>query len=36
MWLFPEQYICSQCGYKGIVTLELEQQEEETGKNGGA
>jgi transposase len=32
MWLFPEQYICSRCGYKGIVTLELEQ-EEEIGKN---
>ncbi len=30
MWLFPEQYICSECGYKGPVTLELEKKQEET------
>jgi len=40
MWLFPEQYICQQCGYKGPVTLELEEQKEnkETGEKekGGA
>jgi predicted RNA-binding Zn-ribbon protein involved in translation (DUF1610 family) len=23
IWLFPEQYICEQCGYKGPITLEL-------------
>jgi len=30
MWLFPEQYICPQCGYKGPIVLELEEQKEET------
>jgi len=34
VWLLPEQYVCSQCGYKGPVTLELEQ--EEIGESGGA
>jgi len=29
MWLFPEQYVCSECGYKGPVTLELEKEERE-------
>ncbi len=28
MWLFPEQYICSECGYKGPITLELEKEQE--------
>ena len=30
MWLFPEQYICPECGYKGPITLELEKEQEET------
>ena len=33
MWLFPEQYICQQCGYKGPIVLELEQQEDEKTNN---
>jgi len=27
IWLFPEQYVCEQCGYKGPITLELEKEE---------
>jgi len=23
-WLFPQQYFCEQCGYKGPIALELE------------
>ena len=26
IWLFPEQYVCEQCGYKGPITLELEKE----------
>jgi len=29
IWLFPEQYVCSECGYKGPVTLELEKEQKE-------
>jgi predicted RNA-binding Zn-ribbon protein involved in translation (DUF1610 family) len=25
VWLFPEQYVCMHCGYKGPITLELEE-----------
>jgi C4-type Zn-finger protein len=25
VWLFPEQYICQKCGYKGPIVLELEK-----------
>jgi predicted RNA-binding Zn-ribbon protein involved in translation (DUF1610 family) len=28
VWLFPEQYVCRKCGYKGPVVLELEKEEE--------
>jgi len=28
IWLFPEQYICDQCGYKGPITMELEKIDE--------
>jgi len=28
IWLFPEQYICQNCGYKGPIVLELEKEEE--------
>jgi len=28
LWLFPEQYVCLKCGYKGPVVLELEKEEE--------
>jgi len=28
MWLFPEQYVCQSCGYKGPIVLELEKEEE--------
>jgi hypothetical protein len=29
MWLFPEQYICPDCGYKGPIVLELVKEEGE-------
>jgi predicted RNA-binding Zn-ribbon protein involved in translation (DUF1610 family) len=32
MWLFPEQYICGNCGYKGPIVLRLEKQEESSEK----
>ncbi len=28
IWLFPEQYVCEQCGYKGPITMELEEIDE--------
>jgi len=27
VWLFPEQYVCDSCGYKGPVVMELEKEE---------
>jgi hypothetical protein len=36
VWLFPEQYICENCGYKGPIVLELvkeEKEEKEQAKN---
>jgi len=27
-WLFPAQYVCEQCGYRGPITLELEKNED--------
>jgi predicted RNA-binding Zn-ribbon protein involved in translation (DUF1610 family) len=30
IWLFPEQYVCRKCGYKGPVVMELEKEEEKT------
>lgn len=35
MWLFPEQYICPECGYKGPIVLELEEQKQETTEKSG-
>jgi len=29
IWLFPEQYICQNCGYKGPIVLELEKEKEQ-------
>jgi len=26
IWLFPEQYVCQKCGYKGPVVMELEKE----------
>jgi predicted RNA-binding Zn-ribbon protein involved in translation (DUF1610 family) len=28
MWLTPKQYICHDCGYRGPVVLELEEDKE--------
>jgi hypothetical protein len=33
VWLFPEQYICENCGYKGPIVLELVKEEKEEAKN---
>jgi predicted RNA-binding Zn-ribbon protein involved in translation (DUF1610 family) len=32
VWLTPKQYLCSECGYHGILVMELEP-EEETAEN---
>jgi len=26
IWLFPEQYFCENCGYKGPIVMELEKE----------
>lgn len=26
VWLFPEQYFCQKCGYKGPIVMELENE----------
>jgi len=26
IWLFPEQYVCENCGYKGPIVMELEKE----------
>jgi late competence protein required for DNA uptake (superfamily II DNA/RNA helicase) len=30
IWLTPKQYYCENCGYVGLVVLELEKEKEET------
>jgi predicted RNA-binding Zn-ribbon protein involved in translation (DUF1610 family) len=30
VWLTPKQYLCEECGYLGIVVMELEKEKEET------
>ena len=27
LWLFPEQYVCKDCGYQGSLFIELEKDE---------
>ncbi|MFQ6065012.1 MAG: hypothetical protein ACE5L6_06010 [Candidatus Bathyarchaeia archaeon] len=27
IWLTPEQYVCESCGYKGLLVMELEREE---------
>jgi transcription elongation factor Elf1 len=27
-WLTPQKYVCSECGYRGTVFMELEKEEE--------
>jgi len=29
IWLTPEQYVCENCGYKGPVVMEIEEEEEQ-------
>jgi predicted RNA-binding Zn-ribbon protein involved in translation (DUF1610 family) len=26
-WLTPKKYVCDECGYKGILVMELEKEE---------
>jgi predicted RNA-binding Zn-ribbon protein involved in translation (DUF1610 family) len=33
IWLFPEQYVCQKCGYKGPIVMELEKEEEQEKPN---
>jgi hypothetical protein len=30
VWLTPKQYYCEECGYLGIIVMELEKEEPET------
>jgi hypothetical protein len=30
VWLTPKQYYCENCGYLGIIVMELEKEKEET------
>jgi hypothetical protein len=30
VWLTPKQYYCEDCGYLGIIVMELEKEETET------
>lgn len=29
IWLTPEQYVCENCGYKGPVVMEIEEEGEQ-------
>jgi hypothetical protein len=29
IWLTPKQYYCEECGYLGIIVMELEKEESE-------
>jgi hypothetical protein len=29
-WLTPQQYYCENCGYVGIIVMELEEEKQET------
>jgi transposase-like protein len=33
LWLTPQSYICEDCGYNGIIVMELEKDEESTEEN---
>ena len=30
LWLFPEQYVCEKCGYKGPLVLEMEEEHKDS------
>ncbi|HVO85892.1 MAG TPA: hypothetical protein VMT06_02085 [Candidatus Eisenbacteria bacterium] len=30
MWLTPRKYVCDDCGYHGVIVMELEKEEEIT------
>jgi transposase-like protein len=30
-WLTPQRYLCKECGYVGVVFMELEKEEEKDG-----
>lgn len=30
LWLFPEQYVCEKCGYKGPIVLEMEDEHKDS------
>ena len=36
IWLFPEQYICVNCGYRGPVVMELVKEETKETNRGAA
>ena len=32
VWLTPKQYYCEECGYLGMIVMELEPEADESGK----
>jgi DNA-directed RNA polymerase subunit RPC12/RpoP len=32
LWLTPKSYICEECGYTGLIVMELEKENEENTK----
>jgi predicted RNA-binding Zn-ribbon protein involved in translation (DUF1610 family) len=32
LWLTPQSYICDECGYNGIIVMELEKEKEDNTK----
>jgi C4-type Zn-finger protein len=32
MWLTPKEYFCENCGYRGIIVMELEKDEDQNDK----
>ncbi len=33
LWLTPQAYVCEDCGYTGILVMELDKEEENTKEN---
>lgn len=30
LWLTPQSYICEECGYTGLIVMEIEEEKEDT------
>jgi len=33
LWLTPKSYVCEECGYSGLIVMELEKEEESSKEN---